>query len=82
MEFFRAMNIWHKRAIAVFIGAAAGFSYYYFIGCVSGTCPITSNPYLTTGYGMLLGYLFIDTPKKESKESDHGNNSGTTDQKI
>ena len=26
-------------------GAIGGYLYYYFDGCVSGTCPITSNPY-------------------------------------
>lgn len=77
MEFFKSLNIWYKRGIAAALGGAAGFAYYYYIGCASGTCPITSNPYLTTGYGMLMGYLFIDKPKKESKENEHGNSSST-----
>ena len=37
-------------------GAFAGFGYYYFIGCNAGnTCPITSNPFSSIGYGALLG---------------------------
>lgn len=31
-------------------GALLGFGYYYFIGCRSGTCTITSNPYISTAY--------------------------------
>jgi hypothetical protein len=46
-----------KGAAWIFGGAAAGFAYYYFIGCVSGTCPITSNPYISTGYGAVVGLL-------------------------
>ncbi len=42
------------------IGAAAGFAYWYFIGCKSGTCPITSKWMNTTLYGALLGYLAGD----------------------
>jgi hypothetical protein len=46
-----------KMAAWVLGGAAAGFAYYHFIGCVSGTCPITSNPYISTGYGAVVGFL-------------------------
>ncbi len=37
------------------IGIIGGFAYYYFIGCSSGTCPITSNPITMTFYGGLMG---------------------------
>jgi hypothetical protein len=37
------------------LGALAGFAYYYFVGCRTGTCPITSNPYISTGYGFMMG---------------------------
>lgn len=26
------------------IGAISGWCYWYFVGCASGTCPITSKP--------------------------------------
>ena len=48
-------NKWFRRVSLVIIGALLGFAYYYFIGCAHGTCPITSNPYVSTGYGSLLG---------------------------
>jgi len=44
-----------RRIVGLTIGALAGFAYYYFIGCESGTCPITSNPYITTLYGAAFG---------------------------
>jgi hypothetical protein len=38
-------------------GAAAGFFYWKFIGCKTGTCPIKSVWYLMTLYGLLLGWV-------------------------
>lgn len=43
--------------LGVVIGAAAGFAYYRFVGCASGTCPITSNPFISTLYGAFMGAL-------------------------
>ena len=50
---------WVKIA-GVATGALGGYLYYYFIGCVSGTCPITFNPYNLMLYGAVLGYLLFD----------------------
>ena len=43
--------------LSVVIGAALGFGYHKLVGCSSGACPITANPYVSTLYGALLGYL-------------------------
>jgi hypothetical protein len=40
------------------VGAVLGFGYYKLVGCASGTCPLTSNPWISTLGGMLLGGLF------------------------
>lgn len=45
-----------KRAIGLSLGAVAGFTYYATIGCSSGGCPITSNPWISTGWGALIGF--------------------------
>jgi len=39
------------------LGAIGGYAYYHYVGCASGQCLITSNPWISTGYGALLGYF-------------------------
>lgn len=46
-----------RLALFMLGGAAAGFAYYRFVGCRSGTCAITSNPYIATLYGAMMGFL-------------------------
>ena len=46
-----------KMIVFVAVGAIGGFSYYYFVGCKSGSCPITGNPYISTAYGALFGVI-------------------------
>ena len=43
--------------ITSFIGAIAGYCYWYFVGCESGTCAITSVWYRTVIYGAIMGWL-------------------------
>lgn len=54
-------------------GALGGYLYWYFIGCNSGTCPITSSPLNSTLYGILLGGLLGSMFKKDSKKSKEDN---------
>ncbi|MBM4394127.1 MAG: hypothetical protein FJ087_00375 [Deltaproteobacteria bacterium] len=36
-------------------GAILGYLYWAEVGCTTGGCPLTSNPFLTTGFGALIG---------------------------
>lgn len=52
------------------IGALLGYAYYYFIGCNSGACPLTSNWYVTTLYGLVAGIVVgFPSKKKDNKQS-------------
>jgi hypothetical protein len=55
-----------KRALPVLAGAGLGFAYYYFIGCSTSSCPISSNPYVSTLYGALVGFLVAMPSKKKT----------------
>lgn len=60
----------HKLTIAgVALGAIGGYLYYYFIGCASGSCAITSNPTNSTLYGAMMGGLFLNMFQKEKSKS-------------
>lgn len=39
------------------VGAVGGFLYWKYIGCLSGTCVIKSVWYLSTLYGLGLGWI-------------------------
>ena len=44
--------------VAVLIGAACGYAWHRVVGCSSGACPLTANPWTATLYGAVLGALF------------------------
>ncbi len=41
----------------VVVGAVLGFAYHRLVGCRTGACPITANPWISTGYGAMVGFL-------------------------
>lgn len=43
------------------IGGLLGYGGYRFIGCSSGACPITSNPWLSTILGMVWGIMLSNS---------------------
>jgi len=47
----------------VLVGGIVGFLYYRFIGCRSGACIITGNPYISTIYWAVLGGLVANLIK-------------------
>jgi hypothetical protein len=46
-----------KVILGAILGGASGYALYYYIGCKTGTCPITANPWLSTLWGISLGIL-------------------------
>jgi len=61
--------------ILALVGAICGFLYWRFVGCSSGTCPITSHWYTMGIYGAIMGYLIGDlissiAKKKDKSEAD------------
>lgn len=67
MDFKRYINI--KSVSAVLAGGILGFGYYYFVGCRTGSCPISGNPFISTLYGAFTG-LILTLPSKKKKGND------------
>ncbi|HNX13831.1 MAG TPA: DUF6132 family protein [Oscillospiraceae bacterium] len=64
----------YKYLIGAVIGGLVGyFVLYKLIGCSTGACPITANPFLSTIYGIVLGLLVtalvIPSPKPAENNS-------------
>ena len=51
--------------IGITLGALAGFLYWKFVGCSSGSCMITSKPINSTLYGAVMGFLVAGIFKKD-----------------
>ena len=43
--------------IGVTLGGGLGFGWYKLVGCSTGTCPLTSNPVISTIFGAVFGAL-------------------------
>lgn len=50
--------------VGITLGAIAGYLYYFYVGCASGTCAITSSPINATIYGAVMGGLLVNIIKK------------------
>ena len=66
------MKKWIIKNKLLFIGAAlgaiAGYLYWKYVGCLTGTCAITSNPVRSTFYFAILGALLFSLFKKDQKQ--------------
>jgi hypothetical protein len=69
----KTIKKYYIQLIGLAFGVAGGYLYYKFVGCQSGSCAITSNPYMSMLWGGLMGYLLLDMlanylkPGKEAK---------------
>jgi len=55
--------------IGVIIGGFGGYIYWSKVGCVSGTCPITSSPVMSVIWGMMMGGLLFSMFNSLKKSS-------------
>ena len=65
---------WLRPVLFTLGGALADYLYYRLVGCASGSCAITSNPWISSGYGAVIGWLLSsvfakDCCRKSSNET-------------
>ncbi|MFH0827018.1 MAG: DUF6132 family protein [Candidatus Omnitrophota bacterium] len=48
-----------KIALGIIIGACIGYALGFWGRCSSGVCPLTSNPYISSVIGALLGAILM-----------------------
>ena len=65
MSFLKSNSLF---ILGVIIGGIAGFLYWNFIGCNTGTCAITSKPLNSSIYGSVMGGLVFSLIKKTDKK--------------
>jgi hypothetical protein len=63
----RLLTKYRLEATGVVLGTAAGLGYWYFSGCESGSCYITSDPLYSSLYGGFTGALLLGLFRKEKK---------------
>ncbi len=66
----------------ILLGALGGYAYWYFIGCNTGSCPITSIWYHSAAYGAMMGGLLGNIVTPGDKKQEKGNDTTDPDQKA
>ena len=57
------------KIVGAIVGALGGYIYYAKVGCLTGTCPITSDPTNSMLYGAFMGFLLFSIfTKSTTKE--------------
>lgn len=49
------------------VGAVAGYMYWKYVGCATGTCPISGKPLNSSVYFAAMGSLLFGMFKKDTK---------------
>ena len=47
--------------LGIVLGTIAGYAWFRLVGCSTGSCPITSNPWTSSIYGGVMGGLSFTT---------------------
>lgn len=65
-----------KIIVGMVIGIVGGYFYYREIGCKSGSCPLTSSPWLSMLWGGAMGYLIGGMlPQRKNQTPDNQDNN-------
>jgi hypothetical protein len=59
---------WLRPALFALGGALAGLGYYFLVGCSTGSCVITSNPFTSMAYMGIVGWLLSGVFGTERKD--------------
>lgn len=51
------------------IGILLGYAYHHWVGCESGGCLISSNPWISSAYGGVMGWLLYQSNAKDGAKS-------------
>ncbi|WP_455669660.1 DUF6132 family protein [Phocaeicola sp.] len=54
--------------LGILVGLVGGYLYWRYVGCSTGTCPITSSPLNSSIWGAAMGGLLFSSFKPERKE--------------
>ncbi len=65
-EIIRSASFW-KTFAGITGGVVLGYLYFRFVGCKSGSCAITSNPYMSMLFGGILGLYVTNSPCSKGK---------------
>ncbi|MFP4528640.1 MAG: DUF6132 family protein [Candidatus Kapaibacterium sp.] len=71
------MNKYIQIVIGGIMGALLGYAYFYFIGCNTGSCPITSKWEVSTLYGAFAGAI-VAWPSRKKNKKDYGKDTAET----
>ncbi|MFM7726051.1 MAG: hypothetical protein ACKO7B_05085 [Flavobacteriales bacterium] len=69
----RIFRTYRKSIIASFLGAVAGYLYYSLVGCATGGCMISSNPFVSTLYGAMMGLVAVGWPETKKVNTSTNN---------
>jgi hypothetical protein len=53
----KKMNPLVKSVVGALVGAAVGYAMYRFVGCKTGACPLTANPWVAMAIWGLMGLM-------------------------
>lgn len=54
--------------IGIIVGSLGGYLFWHYIGCMSGTCPITSSPLNSAIFGSIIGGLVFSMFKANNNK--------------